>query len=469
MVAGGRADVSCTTMEPKLPEEIRVLLRDHPDLRHVEILLVDVNGIVRGKRIAIDETAALFGRGLNLPGSLHLLDMRGRNIEGLGIGTDDGDPDMVVRPVPGSLALTPWAAQPLAQCLLAMYTPSGEPWFADSRHVLNAVVERYRARGLNPVVAVEMEFYLLADSASPLPELRIGRIPGTSTIHTGPQLFNVDDLQELDVFLNELDAACRAQGIPASTAISECAPGQFEINLHHVADAALACDHAALLRRAIRSVARRHGIAATFMAKPFAEFSGSGTHVHVSVYDREDRNVFAAADGAVLSPMLRHAVAGLLAAAPESMAIFCPNANSYRRLRLGAFAPVFANWGPNHRNVAIRIPTSDPTNTRIEHRIAGADVNPYLATAAILAGMLHGIERRIEPPEMVREGEAIRPIRPLPNRWEAALDALAAGRILPAYLGERFCEVYGRARRIESEQFHAEVSHLDYEWYLRVL
>jgi glutamine synthetase len=332
------------------------------------------------------------------------------------------------------------------------------------------VCQRYRGQGLSVVVAVELEFYLLADSDGPLPELKIGRIPGTQTVHTGPQLFNVEDLHEFDDFLHELDAACRAQNLPASTAISECAPGQFEINLHHVDDPVRACDHAALLRRAIRGVARRHGIAATFMAKPFAEFSGSGTHVHVSVYDRDGRNIFApVAAGQPFSPALRHAVGGLLTAMPESMAFFCPNANSYRRLRPGAFAPVYANWGFNHRNVAIRIPASDVGNVRIEHRVAGADANPYLTAAAILAGMLYGMEKKIEPPRMIPEGETIHPGTLLPNRWEAALDALRGAQVLPRYLGERFCKVYGQARRTESEQFHAQVGHLDYEWYLRVL
>jgi glutamine synthetase len=457
-------------MQQELPDELRKLAHDHPQVRYVEALLVDVNGIVRGKRIALEEAAALWGRGINLPGALHLLDMRGRNIEGLRIGTDDGDPDMISRAVPGTLAMTPWLEHPIAQCLLGMYMPTGEPWFADSRHVLAAVYRHYRERGLSVVAAVEMEFYLLADDDGPLPELRIGRIPGTQTLHTGPQLFNIEDLHELDGFLHELNAACRAQQLPASTAISECAPGQFEINLHHVDGPLRACDHAVLLRRAIRGVARRHGMAATFMAKPFAEFSGSGSHVHVSVYDRDGRNFFApVVAGEPFAPALRHAVGGLVAVMPESMAFFCPNANSYRRLRPGAFAPIYANWGLNHRNVAIRIPASDAMNLRIEHRVAGADANPYLATAAILAGMLHGMEHRIEPPRMIAEGETIHPEKLLPNRWEAALDALEGARTLPPYLGERFCNVYAQARRTESEQFHAQVSHLDYEWYLRVL
>ena len=201
------------------------------------------------------------------------------------------------------------------------------------------------------------------------------------------------------------------------------------MNLHHVNDALLACDHAVLLRRLIRGVAARHDLAATFMAKPFADQDGSGMHVHVSLVD---------ARGAMFSgpfrvhqarrrAELRHAIGGMLAAMPESLAIFCPNANSYRRIRPGCFAPIAPNWGPNHRGVAIRIPVSDDANVRLEHRPAGADCNPYLAVAAILAAAHHGITHRIEPPPMVREGEAVPGEVTLSHRWEQALDAFDRG------------------------------------------
>jgi glutamine synthetase len=457
-------------MNKTLPPEIETLLRERPGLRFLEVLLADINGVIRGKRLPLDETATLFGRGINLSASAHLLDMRGRNVEGPGLGTDDGDPDFLCLPVPGSVAPVPWSDESLGQCLISMYTRDGHPYFAEGRHVLQAVTRRFTEQGLTPVVAMELEFYLLADSEHRPPELCIGRIPGTRTVHTGPQLYNVEDLHDLDPFLRDLEHACRLQHLPATTVVSECAPGQFEVNLHHVADAVAAADHAVLLRRAIRGVARRHGLAATFMAKPFEDFGGSGTHVHVSLVDRDGRNVFApAAAGEPFSPRLPQAVAGLLAAMPESMAIFAPNANSYRRLRPGSFAPIAPNWGRNHRNVAVRVPLSESTDTRIEHRVAGADANPYLTLAAVLAGMHHGLSGALVPPRMIAEGEVVgREVR-VPNRWEAALDAFAAGRILPAYLGEEFCRVYAQCRRTEADQFHYQVGDLDYEWYLRVL
>jgi glutamine synthetase len=457
-------------MRNDLPPEIAALLAIAPDIDQLEVIVADINGVVRGKRLPIAETPTLFGRGINFSASAHLLDMRGRNIDGLKLGTEDGDPDFLCRPVPGSVVRVPWASRPLAQCLISMYTTSGAPYFAEGRHVLEAVNGRFTAAGLTPVVATELEFYLLADSATPLPELIVGRIPGTATVHTGPQLYNVEDLHDIDGFLRDLEAACRAQNLPATTAVSESAPGQFEVNLHHVADAVLACDHAVLLRRAVRGVARRHGLAATFMAKPFAEHAGSGLHVHVSLQDKSGINVFAPrAAGEAYSPELAHAVGGTLAAMAESMAIFAPNANSYRRFRPGAFAPVSPNWGVNHRNVAVRIPMSERADTRLEHRVAGADANPYLTVAAILSGMHHGMTANLAPPPPVGEGHRAEHADRLPVRWEQALDRFAAGSLLPGYLGARFCQVFEQCRRWEAEQFHAQVGHLDYEWYLRVL
>ena len=159
-------------------------------------------------------------------------------------------------------------------------------------------------------------------------------------------------------------------------------------------------------------------------------------------------------------------VGGLLAAIPESLAIFAPNANSYRRIRPGCFAPIAPNWGVNHRHVAVRIPVSDDQNLRLEHRVAGADCNPYLAMAAILAGVHAGLTQNIEPPRMIREGEVMEEKIGLSPRWETALDAFDAGRLLPGYLGAEFCRVFSHARRLEAEAFHAQVSNLDYEWYL---
>ncbi|MCL4776500.1 MAG: glutamine synthetase family protein [Gammaproteobacteria bacterium] len=449
-------------------EEFEQLHAAWPDLRQVELLFPDINGILRGKRCTLDEFRALARDGLPFPASGLILDSRGMLVDGLPHGSQDGDPDHPCFPVPGSLLPVPWAQRPLAQVLMGMQQADGRAHVADSRQRLAAVLERFADLGLRPVVAVEFEFYLLEDPQGEQPQLRHGRVPGTMRRAAGPRAYSIEDLQELDGLFDAIRSACDAQRIPAGSVVSEYGAGQFEVNLRHVDDALLACDHAVLLRRLLRGVAAREGLAVTFMAKPFAAADGSGMHVHVSLLDTAGRNVFALRpdDDRSHAAPLRHAIGGMLAVLPESQAVFCPNANSYRRIRPGCFAPVAADWGVNHRGVAIRIPVSDAASLRFEHRVAGADCNPYLAVAALLAGVHHGIVQRLEPPPGVPEGAQAGVVASLSRRWEPALDAFDAGRILPGYLGEAFCRLYSTARRFEAEAYHAQVPGLDFDWYL---
>jgi glutamine synthetase len=215
----------------------------------------------------------------------------------------------------------------------------------------------------------------------------------------------------------------------------------------HVADPVLACDHAVLLKRAVKAAALKHGFVACFMAKPFAEDSGNGLHIHMSLVDKNGKNYFSHdKDNLALAPFsarLRYAVGGLLKTMPESTVIFSPNANSYRRLLPENFAPVDTNWGVNHRVVAVRIPQADKKNLRFEHRVAGADANPYLVTAAIVAGVHYGLKNKCDPGRMVEEGETIKLNTRIPDRWDAI------------------------NRRAEEKKFHDSVSGLDFDWYLR--
>ena len=243
---------------------------------------------------------------------------------------------------------------------------------------------------------------------------------------------------------------------------------QFEVNLHHVPDPVLACDHAVLLKRAVKAVARRHDLAASFMAKPFADYAGCGLHVHISLLDDEGNNVFAGeCDDGPFSDTLRHAIGGMIETMAESMAIFAPNANSYRRFAGGLYTSMSSSWGTNHRELALRIPLSSARNTRVEHRVSGADANPYLAMAAILAGIHHGITNECDPGTMVKTSEVIDHEPNLPGYWEAALDAFEQGEILPVYLGEDYHKVFASCRREECDRFRAEISNRDFDWYLR--
>ena len=358
----------------------------------------------------------------------------------------------------------------MGQALFRLYRERGEPLFSDPRHVLERAMRPLEKMGLTMVMATELEFYLL-DAKTDRPTVAGPNVPGVSRLQPGAQVYHPDDLWEIEHFLNDVYAYCDAQKIPAESVISEYSQGQFEINLRHVPDPVLACDHAVLLKRAVKAAARKHGFVACFMAKPFEESAGSGLHIHMSLVDRNGKNYFSQGrDSLATAPYsarLRNAVGGLLQTMPDATAICAPNANSYRRLRPDMFAPVEPNWGVNHRVVAVRIPQSDPDNLRFEHRTAGADANPYLVTAAVVAGVHYGLKNRCDPGDLVPQGAQIVPKLKIPNRWDAALDRLRRSRILPEYLGEDYCRFFVMNRREESRRFHNTISPLDFDWYLR--
>lgn len=450
--------------------ELRKFLRKYPKTREMDILIADIPGVLRGKRIRKKEFSKTFKDGFTMPGGTVLLNTLGDVVAGIPWSDQDGDPDINATIVPGSVAPVPWSKTPAGQAMFRFYDRDGSPFHSDPRHVLERTAAFIDRKGLKIVMATELEFYLLvADTDVPTASIPI--VPGIGRPQPGPQVYNPDDLWDIDDFLNDLHAVCEAQNIPAGTTTSEFAPGQFEINLDHLDDPVLACDHAVLLKRAIKAVARQHGFVACFMAKPFEEDAGSGMHIHMSLVDKNGKNFFSQGKEKMALPpysaRFRHAIGGLARTMAEGTAIFAPNANSYRRLRPEMFAPVEPNWGANHRNVSLRVPVSDEKNLRFEHRTSGADANPYLVTAAILAGVHHGLSNRIDPGRMVEEGEVITLKRKIPNRWDAALDKFARSKVFPSYFGEEFCRLFEANRRDESRRFHNVVPPTDFDWYLR--
>lgn len=491
--------------DDKLHPEAAAFFAAHPGVERVDLLLCDTNGIFRGKRVRKSAIGKVYEDGLCLPGSLFAADIRGRTIEASGLGYAEGDADRVCWPVPGTLAPIPWgggaeseggpgrmargrelAARVLgsggesgrtiqagrgAQMLLTMHEQDGSPFFADPRQVLGRVLERFRDKGLTPVAAVELEFYVIdrkrRKDGSPQPPLS----PLTGERESQTQVYGLAELDQYRAFLEDVDRFSKAQGLPADTAVKEYAPGQLEINLHHVADAQRACDHAVLLKRLIKATAPRHGLEATFMAKPYEGVAGSGLHLHVSLNDAEGRNVFAGegtAPGGIAEP-LAHAIGGLRALMAESIALFAPNANSYRRFQPDQFVPLGTSWGFNNRTVAIRIPAGAPHAQRIEHRVAGADANPYLVTAAVLAGIHYGLEHRLDPGPPTEGNAYAQPGEGLPSNWLDALRAFEAGTVLKEYLGERFARVYAACRHAERLDFERHVTPLEHELYLRMV
>jgi len=454
-------------------DELEQFLTANPEIQVLELLMPDLSGILRAKRIHLSEFGRLFNGSFLTPRSAPLLGVRGDWYDEIPLAEMGGDPDQIIRPVAGTLSLVPWYDSPVAQVLVAYTQDDGTLDWVDPRQPLQSVLASFKKAGLSATVATELEFYLLANSDEDRPVPLRGNIPGTAMQQEGIQYCMADDLFDCDAFLNDVRIASELQGVPLTTVHSEFSPGQWEINTHHQQDAVLAGTHALLLRRIVKGVARKHGLGATFMAKPFADIAGSGMHIHASIYDSEGANIFADAnpvDPPRLMPRLRHAVAGLGALLDESMLCLAPHPNSYRRFRAGALAPSGRSWGYDHREVALRVPRSSEHNRRIEHRVAGADANPYLALAAVLAGIHYGLEQQLQPGDPIpREADLSTDETTLPKRLDAAIALFANSDVLPTYLGSEFTAIYEAIRQGESNAYHAQVPDLDYAWYLRAV
>ncbi|UXY51824.1 glutamine synthetase family protein [Pseudomonas tohonis] len=445
-------------------QEARDFLDQNPDIDAFELFILDANGVPRGKLLHRDELLAVYQSGRPLPSTILGLTLNGDDVENSGLVWDVGDIDCRAYPLAGSLVRMPWRRMPTAAVQVSMHPSEGMPAaIADPRHVLIEVIERLKVDGFHPVMACELEFYLLDQKPDaqgrPQPALDgDGRRPRTT------QVYGLRELEQIEPFLADLYAACKAQGIPARTAISEYAPGQVEITLEH-GDALEAMDQAVRYKRLVKGVANAHGMQACFMAKPFDHLAGTGMHMHVSLADAEGRNLFASEDPAG-TPQLRLAVGGMLASLLDSLLLFCPNANSYRRFQANSYAPLAPTWGVDNRTVSLRVPGGPAYTRHIEHRICGADANPYLAAAAILAAIHRGIRDEIDPGEPIEGNGYAQAKELLPTDWLTALQALENSGWAREALGAEFLGVYLAVKRAEYRQFMAEVGEQDWRWYL---
>ncbi|UVE19310.1 glutamine synthetase family protein [Pseudomonas sp. LS44] len=449
-------------------QEAQAFLAKHPDIEAFELFILDANGVPRGKLLHRDELLAVYQSGRPLPSTILGLTIHGDDVEDSGLVWEVGDIDCRAYPLAGSLVRLPWRKMPTAAVQVSMHPIEGMPaTIADPRHVLIKVIDALKADGYHPVMACELEFYLLDQQrdAQGRPQPALDRDGGRPR---STQVYGLRELEQIEPFLADLYAACKEQGIPARTAISEYAPGQVEITLEH-GDALAAMDQAVRYKRLVKGVAHKHGMQACFMAKPYDHLAGTGMHMHVSLANENGTNLFASDDPAG-TPLLRLAIGGMLASLLDSLLLFCPNANSYRRFQANSYAPLAPTWGVDNRTVSLRIP-GGPANTRhIEHRICGADANPYLAAAAILAGIHRGIRDEIDPGAPVTgNGYAqatAQNMELLPTDWLTSLRALEQSNWASEALGAEFLGVYLAVKRAEYRQFMAEVGEQDWRWYL---
>lgn len=444
----------------------RQFLDANQDIEILEAFVIDVNGVPRGKWIPRERALDVLTKGMAMPRSVYALDVWGRDVSAAGLADGTGDPDGICLPVPNTLSRVTWLSRPTAQVLLQM-TVANEPFFADPRQVLANVLEKYRQDKLTPVVATELEFYLIDPIRSALDPVRPPR-SREGRWHTGQtQVLSISELQDFEEVFHAIASAARAQGVPADTTLRENGPGQYEINLNHVPDALAAADYAVLLKRIVKGVARAHGLDATFMAKPYGTQAGSGMHVHFSILDEDGNNIFVDEDGP--SERLMHSVAGLLAGMGDSMAIFAPHQNSYRRLRPSEHAPTYASWGFDNRSAAVRVITTPKPATRIEHRVAGADTNPYLALAMILAAARTGMRDKRLPGGAISGDEHSITHEPLPTNWDQSLRAFGKSSFTYAALGPAYCALYRSCKEQEISEFALRVTDVEYDAYIRTV
>jgi glutamine synthetase len=443
-------------------QSTRLFLNAYPDITMVEALITDCNGIARGKWLPVQKLDTIEKQGLKLPKSALGLDVWGRDIPALAHA--NGDIDGYCHLVEGSLRpLLTERGVDQAQVLLSMFDKDGSPYMGDPRQVLQALVTRFTEKELKPCMAIELEFSLL-------PKPKTSEAIGTALRDQNAVGGNLYALSELDYhgpLLEALRQAFDTQDLPYEGIIKESAPSQFEINVAHSDDVMLLADQVIRMQRTIRAVSARHGFVASFMPKPIDDEAGNGLHVHCSLLDENGTNVFDDG-GEEGSDLLRYAVAGCLELLPASMLLFAPSFNAYRRFQPGNHAPTESAWGYDNRTTAIRIPESSSAARRIEHRVAGADANPYLVLAAVLAGIWHGIENTLSPPNPI-EG----------NAWDQEIDAPALATtmdeaisvfdksdVLSSYLTGEFKTLFLATKVQEWNEFAKRVTEFELETYL---
>ncbi len=440
-------------------EEAQAFLDANPAVQWIDAIIFDMNGIPRGKRIRRADLMGVAKGGLMMPTSVFIMDPLGNCVEETGRLWETGDPDHHLHLLSKTLVPVPVGDGRHAQAVMAVDVK--DP--LDPRTVLADQVEHFTRAGQTPVAAVELEFYVTSRTTNGAFALHTPE--GLSDDPNRPLTFGFEELDTLSPFIDDIYRICEVQGLPVDAVMQESGPGQFEINLKHRPDAVGAALDGLLLKRAVKAAARANNLDATFMAKPHHDWAGSGMHIHLCLLDKEGRNLFA---GDPISPMFRHALGGMRETMADFMAVWAQSANAYRRYVPKAYVSMAAHWGYNNRTVALRIPRGNGSATRIEHRVAGADANPYLVIASILAGIGHGVANKIDPGPAVEGNSELIDAPPLPTAWVNSLDLFQRSEIVRGAFGAQFQDVFSRLKHTERSNFERIVTPLDHLWYSRV-
>ena len=428
-------------------DSIQAWLKEH-DIDDVEAFVPDMAGTARGKVLPADS----FGAGeLKLPEGIFAQTVSGHYVDN---EYNVEDRDMLLTPDPATIRPVPWATDPTASVILDCFRKDGSPVGTSPRRVLQSVLTLYEKKGWFPVVAPEVEFYLINPHADPNkevepPEGRLGRT------ETSKQPYSIDTMNDFDAFINDVYAHCEAQSIRIDTMLQEMGPAQFEINFLH-GNAVDLADQVFLFKRTVKETAIAHEMHATFLARPISAEAGSALHIHQSVVDRDGRNIFSNEDGSPSAAFMSF-IGGLQRYMPEALLIFAPYANSYRRLASYWASPVNLAWAVDNRTVGLRVPDSEPDARRVENRIAGSDVNPYLALAGTLACGYLGMIENLIPNDPI-EGSAY----DLPYSFHhflfEAIKAFDSSAAMRKVLGDKFVTLYCSVKEHECREFQEIVT-----------
>jgi glutamine synthetase len=445
------------------PTEAQRFLALYPDVQAIDIALTDCHGIARGKSIRRHELESLFATGRGIPASMFAQDVAGDDVEGTGLVLHDGGGDHRCWPIGGTLGYMPATGR--GHVLLSMFNPDGTGFAAEPRHALVRQVTRASALGFEPMGALELEFYLVDRERDAQGRVQPARytLSGRRSLNTNTM--SVDELDEMSPFFDAVYAGAAALDLPLESLISEYAVGQYELTIRY-RDLMRACDDVIIAKRLVRATARRFGMEACFMAKPFGRDSGSGMHLHLSLADAAGANLFADQPDGSLSPLMLHSIGGIRATIADTMLVLAPFLNSWRRFASAVYSPANDTWGVENRTVALRVPAGSAKARHFEHRVAGVDANPYLVAAVTLGGALDGIVARRDPgPPVI--GNAYDGAAPhdLPRTWLEAIDRLDGSDFARRILGEPLHQGFVAVKRAEYLRLAQEVTEVEWALY----
>ena len=443
--------------------EARAFLDAHPEVQGIDLALIDCHGIARGKTIRRHELEGLYTQGRGIPGSIFAQDVCGDDVEETGLVWSGAGGDCKCWPLAGTLGVMPATGR--GHVLISMWGPDGAPFAPEPRNALRAQVARAEGMGFAPMGALELEFYLIDRERDGDGRWRPARYVLSGRKTTANNCMMVDELDEMSPFFDAVYEGGRALGLPLETLISEYAAGQYELTLRY-RDLMRAADDAVIAKRLIRATARRFGMEACFMAKPFGHQAGSGMHLHLSLADSAGRNLFADPEEGVLSPLMLQAIGGIRATVGDTMLVLAPFLNSWRRFASAVYSPADDTWGVENRTVALRVPGGSAKARHFEHRVAGVDANPYLVAAVTLGGALDGIAAKADPgPPVTGVASEAGHVPDLPRSWLEAIERFERSEFCHLVLGAAMHRCFAAVKRAEYQRLALTVTEAEWSLY----